>query len=355
VALICVGVSAVAAAALTQRGSDPIDFPTVATPTASTVAGVLRANGEALSEVRVRLGIDGQAFDADNAASTTDSEGGFVIEFPEGFDAATSDVFLEVTFDRDRNGDEIVGTVNVRRPVTPGELQHVIDVTAPERCDDDCDVLLPDLEPVISDVVVSETDPLPPESVYFDTTTLPGRRLMRFASLTANVGAGPLHMLGTEVDAEGRLSTTQRLWTSDMRFEDRVAGAFTYHEGHEHIHLEDFEEYRLVDANGAVVAESGKLSYCLLDSASVTDRPSADIDFGIYLGADCGQVEQAINPGFADYYGAGLPDQWIDVTGIEPDAYDIEIIADPSDFLMESDESNNSVSFPVVVPENDGG
>jgi hypothetical protein len=340
--------------ALSNAEGDAISFPAVEAPGSGTVAGVLRSDGEALSDVRVQLGIDDDTFDGDNAATRTDAEGGFVIELPDGFDPATVKAFLEVTLDRDRDGTEITGTINVRRPVTLGDLEHVVEITLPEPCDDPCDVLLPDLEPVIEGVFVSQTDPLPRESVYFDTTTMPGRRLLRFASLTANVGTGPLHMLAVEPNAEGKLSTTQRLWTRDMRFEDREAGAFTYHPGHEHIHLEDFEEYRLNTAEGGLVAKAGKISFCLLDSATLTDRPPTDIDFGIYLGADCGQIEQAINPGYADYYGAALPDQWIDVTDVKPGDYELEIVADPSDFLIESDESNNSVSFPVTIPESDG-
>ena len=328
-------------------GGNDLTFPAVEDPTDTTVAGVIVVDGVPGAGLFVELG------DVDlgvlTISATTDDTGGFVFDVPPELNAR--EPFVQVTFETTTSGEERIGSVQVRRPVVGGELEHELRFAAPTTCADDCDVLLPDLVPIVDGALVSPTDPLPPQSIFFDTITEPGRTLMRFASLTANVGDGPLHVLGLGFDDDGALNTTQRLWTQDMRYQDRLAGAFVFHEGHDHIHLEDFEEYRLLDTSGGVVTSSGKVSFCLLDSVALDDPEELVIDFGIHLGVDCGTNEQAINPGFADYYGATLPDQWIDVTDVAPGDYSIEIIADPSDFLVEADETNNAVSFPVTIPQ----
>lgn len=348
VAVVLAGVAVASIVWLLDSRSDS-NYPEVVNPTRRSVAGVVNGPDGPLSGVAMAIGIDDQRFNGDGVSTRTDESGGFIMEIPESFVDAGDSLFLEVALTSPTSG-ESLSTVRVRRPLTAGELRHDVEVSVPRPCADACDLLLPDLTPVVDGVDMA-TDPLPPASVMIDDgDTFADRRLLRFASLTANIGEGPLHVLGAGIGADGQLSTEQRLWTRDLRFEDRDAGAFVFHPGHDHIHLEEFEAYRLLDLSGRVVAESGKVSFCLRDSAAVDSAGTASIDFGIFLGQECGIVEQAINPGFADYYGADLPDQWIDITGVEPGDYRIEIVADPADLLAESDETNNSISFPVEIP-----
>ncbi len=73
-------------------------------------------------------------------------------------------------------------------------------------------------------------------------------------------------------------------------------------------------------------------------------------DLGVYRpSGECGSVEQSINPGWTDYYAAPLFDQWIDVTELPSGSYSVEIVVDPDDLILEMDETNNSVSFPVEI------
>ncbi len=41
--------------------------------------------------------------------------------------------------------------------------------------------------------------------------------------------------------------------------------------------------------------------------------------------------------------------QYVDITGVPPGDYSVEVIADPWDRIPETDESNNSVSFPITL------
>lgn len=127
------------------------------------------------------------------------------------------------------------------------------------------------------------------------------------------------------------------------------AGEFVYHAEHHHFHLDDFESYELLsDDRREVVASSTKISFCLTDVLAVDAPDRGDGDVFLDLPTfDCGVQEQGINTGYADYYGADLPDQWIDVTGVPSGNYWIRLTIDPKGLLLESDTTNNSVEFPA--------
>lgn len=238
----------------------------------------------------------------------------------------------------------------------------------PLACADaaDCDQLaLPDLQPITTwDQVepgvrsqlqaVSAEPPntglLPPETWHIEDAD-DGRRLLRFSSVTANVGAGPLHIIADrDAHVAGRISTWQRIWTTSWNYLDQQSGYFIFHDGHDHIHFDAFERYRLLNAAGQVVAESAKVSFCLRDSVRIWDEPAPTIG-PLGSAGQCGASEQSINAGSADHYDQFLPDQWIDVTGVAPGDYIVEITVDPEGAIRELDESNNEARFPVVIPE----
>jgi hypothetical protein len=290
----------------------------------------------------------------------TDNRGGFVLDVPELDAAAAAELFVQITFPVEGPAGKDI-EVQVRRPARPGDVDVEIPVLQPTRCAAELDALLagssecgnaqlPDLVPLVEDFGQPPTQPIATRSARVDTTTLPGTPLLRFASATANLGAGPLHMIPERAPTNGRIPTWQRLWTDENRFVDQRTGSFVFHEDHDHFHLDGFEHYRLLGLEGEVVATGEKVSFCLIDALAAS--PSAQTrGQGIFLDAVCEQAgaQQALNPGWADYYGAGLPDQWIDITGVAPGDYLVEIIADPDNVLLESDETNNRAQFPVTI------
>ncbi len=91
------------------------------------------------------------------------------------------------------------------------------------------------------------------------------------------------------------------------------------------------------------------MSFCLRDSVFVgEERPSAS---GVVFtpDEDCGSTQQIINPGFGDHYHSLLDDQWIDISGVEPGDYTVEVVVDPFDVIVEADETNNMASFEVTI------
>jgi len=321
--------------------------------------GAIDAGEEPVVEADVALG---QGTDAFDLSAPTDANGGFVAEVPGLGPAGAVDLFIQVALSvPGPAGDEI--TVHFRDEVEglDDAQPKVVALREVSECSASLqdavadaglcgELLLPDLVPLVADFGQTPTQPVAEASVQVDTDTEPGRVLLRFASATANLGEGMLHMI-PDPDATGTsLGTWQRVWTRDRAYIDRRTGEFVYHEGHEHFHLDSFEQYRLLNTDGTVVAVGEKISFCLVDSLPV--KPDSQrLGFGVFVGTACQRADeqQALNPGWTDYYGAGLDDQWIDITGVTAGDYLVEIIVDPDDLLVESNESNNRDTFPVTL------
>lgn len=138
------------------------------------------------------------------------------------------------------------------------------------------------------------------------------RRLLRFATVTENVGSGDL-VLG-QVPPPG-VSNEVFVWSPC----------------HMHHHVAGYASYELRDASG-VVATGRKQGFCLEDDEQVTP-------LGPSHGYNC--TFQGISPGWADVYGNGLPCQWIDITDVPSGAYSLRVVIDPSGALPDADPTNN--------------
>ncbi len=359
--IVAVGLIAVGGGLLAwYRGSDDggVRFPDVGSASSLNVAGVVAIdNGDGVLDdgdvpvrgATLRLG-EGTQFYASDGASVVSDNGSFVLLAPpaNGEVEMFVDAAIPVVSPTGRAGGS---AVNVRLPVERGDLEVYLAVAhRPVPCGESpCGApLLPDLTPVLDGVSVSPDQALPQDSWRLDGDTLPGQSLLRFSTIAANVGAGPLHVISDRVGGAEQPVTYQRLWTDQLAFTDVVAGRFGYHEAHDHIHVDNFEEYRLYDSSDTIVARHEKVSFCLVDSLRFDAVPAPEM--GIHrAGPVCGGDEQVINSGWSDYYGSELPDQWIDVTGLPAGRYEVEIVVDPADLFEESDESNNAVRFPVTL------
>ncbi len=175
--------------------------------------------------------------------------------------------------------------------------------------------------------------------------------LLRFTTAFANQGAGHLELRGGEVLANGNQVVNQRVFNDDGTFSDRVAGEFTYHPGHGHIHFDGYAIYnlreRLVGGGvGDIVATGGKISFCLIDIARY------DSNAGSSRYNSCGQI-QGVTAGWSDVYDRNLPDQWVNVGTVPDGDYWLEVIIDPDNLLLESDTSNNTALIEISL--NRGG
>jgi hypothetical protein len=183
--------------------------------------------------------------------------------------------------------------------------------------------------------------------VEIDSTSQPGRDLLRFSTAVANIGQGAMELRGGAVLPNGNQQVYQRVFKEGGGFTDSLVGEFTYHATHQHIHFDGYAVYNLRqalvdDGVGDVVATGGKVSFCLLDVTRYdSSAPSARYQ-------TCGQ-NQGISVGWADIYDDSLPDQWIDVTDVADGEYWLEADIDPENRLRESNESNNIARVRVSV------
>ena len=186
---------------------------------------------------------------------------------------------------------------------------------------------------------------------YIDTNTVPGHVLMRLSSATPNIGLGPVELRGTNTAPE----VYQRVYHGDGSYEDRLAGTFTFHPTHNHLHFNDWLVYRIRsvladDGVGPVVAFGTKMSFAVIDldpyDSTLPEAPTV----GNYKSG----FTQGISPGWMDVYHAELPDQWIDITSVAPGRYWLECIVDPENRIQESDESNNMTRIFVDLYGTEG-
>jgi hypothetical protein len=150
------------------------------------------------------------------------------------------------------------------------------------------------------------------------------RRVMLFAVTTPNIGSADL-ALGVPAN---------------------LPELFHYSDCHSHYHFDEYARYELRDG-GEVVAVGHKQAFCMLDLYGW----AWPFELGKF---DCSN--QGISRGFLDTYDAGLPCQWIDVTGTPPGDYTLHITLNQPrrdhafPVLNERDYTNNAIAVPVTIP-----
>ena len=201
---------------------------------------------------------------------------------------------------------------------------------------------------ILPDIIVRQSDLLDN-----DIRNTGGRRLLRLSNGTANAGTGPLYLYGvTPGNGDGTQDVRQRVFREDGSFFERVAGVFVYHAEHNHIHFEEWAQYRLrrvvgQDGVGDVVAEGAKTSFCILD-LGVYDRNLPGYRPGGFF-RSCSSTTQGLSVGWIDVYSRSLPGQNIDITDVPDGHYWIESEVDPNNNVLESNEDNNIARVRITI------
>ncbi len=178
--------------------------------------------------------------------------------------------------------------------------------------------------------------------------------LLRFSTALANQGQGPLEIRGGAALPNGNQEVYQRIFNDDGSYEDVLAGEFTYHPSHGHIHFDGYAVYnlrtRLPDGSpGDIVATGGKVSFCLIDITPLPGTTNSS-SYG-----SCGSTRQGVSAGWSDVYGSGLSDQWVNIATVPDGDYVLEVTVDPDNQLVESDETNNSTFVDVTIDRGGNG
>ncbi len=189
----------------------------------------------------------------------------------------------------------------------------------------------------------------------FVKNIVPGRIHIRLSNSTPNIGAGPFRIVEGPMtgDEQSVFQSLDQADGSSARLLE--AGQFVFHGTHNHFHVDDWAQYRIRevlpgDGVGAILFEGVKTSFCLLDSTSyLGPEPVVGTPPGRRQFVSCNDDEQGISVGWEDIYDKGLPDQWIDITGLMPGEYWLESEVDPEDHFLETDETNNAARIKLMI------
>jgi len=150
------------------------------------------------------------------------------------------------------------------------------------------------------------------------------RRILRFDTITPNLGDADFVVGNPNDNPEN----------------------FEFGQCHGHYHFMSFANYRLLDMEGNVAATGHKQSFALIDLMKFLPEAGP----GKYPLVD---DTQGITVGWADVYNAGLDCQWIDITGVAPGNYQLEIHINFEEAVTESNFDNNVILVAVTIDESD--
>lgn len=196
--------------------------------------------------------------------------------------------------------------------------------------------------------------------IRVDSTSMTGKRLLRFTTDIVNLGQGPFEVTGQRPDtATSQMTVSQNIFdTTGSKRTIAVPTASMYFagDGHSHWHLRDLESYSLERLdNGVVVGTGAKHGFCFSDNLAFRlTWPNAP-QTAQYRG--CGtstslSVTTGLSVGWGDRYSSSLPDQWIDITGLKNGKYRLSATADAQGNFVEANNSNN---FTYVDLQISGG
>jgi len=192
-----------------------------------------------------------------------------------------------------------------------------------------------------------------------------GVRELRFANTVGNRGPGVLELLPVADDCDGDgdpqddRSAYQRLYGDtdgdgvftrgvDQPARERFVGCMVFHPQHDHWHLEEFARYVLTEpSTGRVVALSDKVSFCVRDSFVAWTLPGAPAQ--PYFGECTQDGTTGMSVGWADWYGADLYGQSLDITGLADGRYCLRSLADPSRRIVERRDDDNRRSLLIRI------
>lgn len=118
---------------------------------------------------------------------------------------------------------------------------------------------------------------------------------------------------------------------------------FEFSPCHGHYHFKGFATYALLDQSGREVVPGRKQAYCLIDSEQVSTGPTIACEPAY----DCSN--QGLQAGWADIYSNDLDCQWLDVTGVPPGQYVLQVSLNPGRLFDEVSFDNNTDSVPVTI------
>jgi hypothetical protein len=193
---------------------------------------------------------------------------------------------------------------------------------------------------------------VPPFDIRIEYTG-DGRKLLRFSTISANIGAGPFQVVGYD-PVDGRaagwdiLSVRQQIKRSDGSWVDRATTAkmMWAGDGHNHWHIVNYQAFRLQTVHSKTLLVAAKTGFCAFDSYLYgSSKPAFYTWEKTCRIRDDGTVLEGTSRRWGDIYKSNIAFQWIDITLLPLGDYKLKVIADPpystGGQFRESNETNN--------------
>jgi len=234
--------------------------------------------------------------------------------------------------------------------------------------------LLPDL------VIVPQFAKTQYKEFAWNDAVFPGQ--LKIAVAIANIGYGPLEVVpdtlvtgsccgadSLKVIDEKRYPLYQKIYSKkeNIFFDKKVKSGTIYFEskpGHQHYHVDDWIEMRLVKVEKnkkIIVCKGQKVSYCLFTTGMLYEKDSSSLINGKFYGRDmpnyslgnyfaCSFQKQGISVGGYDYYGMMYEGQFLRLPkALKNGEYVLEIEIDPQHKYKESNKKNNIFRMPILI------
>lgn len=125
---------------------------------------------------------------------------------------------------------------------------------------------------------------------------------------------------------------------------------------HQHFHGPDtakyFIEHQISDLNGNIVRlvrKGHKQGYCYIDSENINSTRAGKFGCGVPIFTR--QLTQGITAGWSDVYDSKTDCQWIDITGLDPGNYTLQVAVNPKGiYYQDADLTNNLSILQVEIP-----
>lgn len=190
--------------------------------------------------------------------------------------------------------------------------------------------------------------------------TADGRRLLRFTTTIVNIGSGAFEVRGGRPDSSTTvMPVTQRIYNDTGSFVDRPTAATMQYsgDGHTHWHVQKLQTYELIrQDSGSKVGTGAKTGFCFFDGfiykGTLPNAPAS----AVYRRTGCGTasslaVTMGLSIGWGDKYAASLPAQYIDISGLAPGRYLLQVTADQQNWFAESNEGNQATWAELQIDE----
>jgi hypothetical protein len=170
-----------------------------------------------------------------------------------------------------------------------------------------------------------------------------------FTAAPANVGRGALIVNAVRADRRGGWRVSQRFDEPDGSLSETITeGDVVWGgHGHSHWHVHMGASYWLSRSSSSERLRSyDKVGFCFFDQRPLLVQPPDAPERPRFPKTGCNSEDaleftMGLSPGWSDPYPWALPDQRLDVTGLEDGVYRLWATADPGGWFRETNEQNN--------------